>query len=243
LDNHHEYASIVNAANPPFIVYNSEWVSKSLNYPYPSVVVPPAIDLDRFNVNENPEGNEFITLINLNTNKGGRILQKLAKVFPDKKFLAVKGSYDKQIIEQPENVTVIDNTPDILPVYKQTRLLLMPSQYETWGMTATEAMCSGIPVICCPTEGLKENCSYAGNYIDKRKGDLFDDLGNVLDDTDLYDITSLVNMIKKFDDKKFYQERSEVSRQRAKEHDPLEYCKRFENFLYETQSVKLKNYV
>jgi len=241
--NHHEYASIINAKNPPFIVYNSEWISKTLNYKYPSIVVPPAVDYDRYNVCDDPEKNEFITLINLNTNKGGRILQKLAKVFPDKRFLAVKGSYDKQITEQPENVFVIDNTPDILPIYKQTRLLIMPSQYESWGMTATEAMCSGIPVICTPTPGLKENCDYAGNYIDLRKGDLFDDNGNVLDDTDQYDITSLVNMIKKFDDKSFYKERSNVSRIRAKEHDPLEYCKRFENFLYETQSVKLKNYV
>jgi len=240
--NHHLYESIERAANVN-VVYNSEWINEKLKYKHPSVVVPPAVDYDRYNVNDNPEGNEYVTLINLNTNKGGRILQKLAKVFPNKKFLAVKGSYDKQITDQPDNVKVIDNTPDILPIYKQTRLLIMPSQYESWGMTATEAMCSGIPVICCPTPGLKENCDYAGNYIDPRKDDLFDDNGNVLDDTDEYDISSLVEMIKKFDDKKFYKERSELSRQRAKEHDPLEYCKRFENFLYQSQSVNLKQYI
>ena len=32
----------------------------------------------------------------------------------------------------------------------------MPSDYESWGRTATEAMCSGIPVICSEANGLKK---------------------------------------------------------------------------------------
>lgn len=243
--NHHRYNSIEFAPEGVHVVYNSEWINEKLKYNHPSVVVPPAVDFDRYNVNEDPSKNEYITLINLNTNKGGRILQKLAKVFPEKKFLAVKGSYDKQITDQPENVTVINNTSNIIPVYQKTRLLLMPSQYESWGMTATEAMCSGIPVICCPTPGLKENCGEAGNYIDPRRSDLFDDFGNVLDDTDLYDITSLVNMVKAFDSKSFYEVRSKAARKRAKEHSPLEYCQRYESFLFQAKfnSRKLRTYV
>lgn len=241
--NHHEYNSIMNARAGIYIVYNSNWIADKLNYNWPSVVVPPTVDVDRFNVSENPEENEFITMINLNTNKGGRVLQKIAKIFPEKKFLAVKGSYDEQITDQPENVKVINNTPDILNVYKQTRLLLMPSQYESWGMTATEAMCSGIPVICTPTPGLSENCDYAGNYIDKRNGEIFDENGNVLDDTDEYDMTSLVEMIKRFDNKEFYKERSEVSRKRSLEHEPLKRMKDYEDFLYMAKECELKQYV
>ncbi len=241
--NHHEYASIVNGMGSINVVYNSEWIAKKLNYNWPSIVIPPGVERERFDVNKNPETNEFITMINLNTNKGGRILQKVAKEFPEKKFLAVKGSYDKQITDQPSNVTVINNTPDIVPVYEKTRLLLMPSQYESWGMTATEAMCSGIPVICTPTPGLSENCSHAGNYIDARNDKIFDEHGNVEDDTDVYDISSLVNMIKRFDDKKFYKERSEAARKRSLEHEPLKRAKEYEDFLYQSQLVKLKNYV
>lgn len=241
--NHHRYNSIENAPRCVHVCYNSEWIANILKYDHPSVIVPPAVDYEKYNVNENPEKNPYITLINLNTNKGGRVLQRIAKLLPEKKFLAVRGSYDKQITDQPDNVTIIDNTSNILPVYRQTRLLLMPSQYESWGMTATEAMCSGIPVICTPTPGLKENCGTAGNYIDKRKDDLFDENGNVLDDTDQYDVTSLVKMIKAFDNKHFYKERSTIARKRAKEHNPLEYCQRFENFLYEAAHVKLKAFI
>jgi glycosyltransferase involved in cell wall biosynthesis len=170
-------------------------------------------------------------------------LQKLAKIFPDKKFLGVKGSYDKQITDQPENVEVIPNTPNILEVYKKTRVLLMPSQYESWGMTATEAMCSGIPVVCTPTPGLSENCGRAGIYIDPRNAELFDEHGNVLDDTDEYDISSLVREIKKLDNPEYYKKYSDLSRQRSLEHEPLKRAKDFEDFLYSTQGVTLKKYI
>jgi glycosyltransferase involved in cell wall biosynthesis len=241
--NHHEYSSIVGARGSINVVYNSEWIAKKLNYNWPSIVVPPSVDVDRFNVSENPEENEFITMININTNKGGRILQRVAQIFPEKKFLAVTGSYDSQITDQPENVTVVPNTPEILEVYKKTRLLLMPSQYESWGMTATEAMCSGIPVICCPTPGLKENCSYAGNYIDARNDKIFDENGNVQDDTDYYDVSSLVEMIKIFDDKDFYKQRSKAARERSLEHEPLKRMRDYEDFLWQASHVQLKSYV
>lgn len=241
--NHHEYQSVAGAKSGVNVVYNSQWIADKLNYKWPSVVIQPSVDLEKFNKVENPEQNEFITMINLNTNKGGRILQKIAKIFPEKKFLGVAGSYDKQILDQPSNVTVIPNTPNILEVYKKTRLLLMPSQYESWGMTATEAMCSGIPVICCPTPGLVENCGLAGNYIDKRNGEIFDENGNVLDDTDEYDLTSLIRMIKMFDSPVYYKKRSEEAKKRSLEHDPLKKMKEYEDFLYQAQSVTYKNYV
>lgn len=241
--NHHRYESVANARYGIHVVYNSEWIKNKLNYAWPSIVVPPSLSREKYDVCDNPEGNEYITMINLNSNKGGRLLQRIAKVFPDKKFLAVMGSYDEQFTEQPENVKVVPNTPDILPIYRQTRVLIMPSQYETWGMTATEAMCSGIPVVCTPTPGLKENCDYAGLYIDKRNADSFDGRGNVIDDSDDYDITSLVNMIKKLDDKKFYDKSSKLCRKRSYEHDSENNMLRYEEFLYAAREEKLKAFV
>ena len=40
----------------------------------------------------------------------------------------------------------------------------MPSAYESWGRTATEAACSGIPVLCSDTWGLRENLGENGIY-------------------------------------------------------------------------------
>lgn len=40
----------------------------------------------------------------------------------------------------------------------------MPSVYESWGRTATEAACSGIPVLCSDTWGLRENLGDYGIY-------------------------------------------------------------------------------
>lgn len=49
-------------------------------------------------------------------------------------------------------------------VWARTKLLLMPSSYESYGMVGVEAMASGIPVVANPTPGLKESLSYAGIF-------------------------------------------------------------------------------
>jgi glycosyltransferase involved in cell wall biosynthesis len=197
------YSSIQNAMRGSHVVYNSEWVKQRLNYKWPSLVVTPPCDCDQYNVCETPEDNEYITLISLNENKGGNILYKIAAAMPEKKFLGVVGSYDHQIIKECSNVTIVPNTPDILSVYRKTRTLIMPSAYESWGRTATEAMCSGIPVVCTETPGLKENCNYAGMYIKDRNN-----------------IAEWVRMIRKLDKKEEYKKHSELSRKRAQELKP-----------------------
>jgi glycosyltransferase involved in cell wall biosynthesis len=217
------YTSIQTAFRGQHVVYNSQWISDKLAYQWPSTVLTPPCDYDYYNVCENPEENEYITLINLDVNKGGEILREVARAMPDKKFLGVIGSYSTggkgQIIEQPGNVKVVPNTPDILSIYKQTRVLLMPSEYESWGRTATEAMCSGIPVIACPTPGLKENLGEAGVWIPARKPTKRTDDGEIIEEYE-YDITELVNSIKRLDDKEYYKSISVKSRDRAQELRP-----------------------
>lgn len=207
-----EYSSITGAFENNYVVYNSRWIAEKLRYKWPSMIMNPPCDYDYYNVSERPEENEFITLISLNKNKGGEIFYKLAEKMPGKKFLGVMGSYDEQIVRELPNVTIVPNTPDILSVYKKTRILLMPSAYESWGRTATEAMCNGIPVICTPTPGLKENCAEAGIYAP-------------------IDVESIVKEIKKLDDKKYYLSVSEKCRARAKSLNPYEQLNQLENFL------------
>ena len=214
----HHYQSIKDATGKVGIVFNSEWVRKSLNYPHRSFVLTPPCDFRYYDVNKEPEKAEYITLINLDYNKGGDILEKIALAMPDKKFIAVKGSYafDErgQHLSYPSNVKVLENTPDILSVYKQTRILLMPSKYESWGRTATEAMCNGIPVICNPTEGLKENCGMAGIYIKDRDS-----------------IEQWVAAIKKLDEPKAYKAASNKCKARSRELDPQQMLNAFNEWL------------
>ena len=172
IHNTHTYGKIVLSEKPQYIVYNSEWAKSELNYNHAGIVVHPPVDWRIYDTSVDPALNEAITLINLDQNKGGHILREIATRLPHRKFIGVTGSYSEpgnigQHTQQPPNVTVLPKTNDIKSVYRQTRILIMPSKYESWGRTATEAMCSGIPVISSGTPGLRENCGKAGIYVDR----------------------------------------------------------------------------
>jgi glycosyltransferase involved in cell wall biosynthesis len=212
IHNTHTYPEIVQANKPQCIIYNSNWAKSVLNYNYDSIILHPPCDYKYYNVCNNPIDNEFITLINLNENKGANIFYELAELLPNKKFLGVKGSYDEQIIKQLPNVTILEKQVDIRKIYKQTRLLLMPSLYESWGRTATEAMASGIPVICTETGGLAENCGNSGTY-SKRTAEAY------------------ALEIEKLDNSKLYLRKSKQARQRAIELDPTIELAQFNEWL------------
>lgn len=235
------YHGIMNAVKGQHIVYNSEWLKQANPYEWPSAVLHPPCDINYYNVNDDPINNEYITLISLNERKGGYLFSKIAEAMPDRKFIGVIGSYDnpgalrltqEQIIQMmPPNVTVIPNSPDILSVYRKTRLLLMPSDYETWGRTATEAMCNGIPVICTPTDGLKENCGDNAVYVGskreyKEKGDAMVYQGQV---------SEWVEAIRKFDDENTYKKYSLACRARAAELSPERELEAVEKFILQAR--------
>lgn len=211
--NTHSYKCAEDARIPLNIIYNSQFAKDKLNYPHPNMVLHPPVDYRVYDVCPNPIDNNFITLINLNKNKGGEIFYEIARRMPNKMFLGVRGSYDEQIVQDLPNVLILDNTPEILPIYRQTRVLLMPSEYESWGMTCTEAMSNGIPVICSPTFGLKENADYAGIYVERD------------------DIDGWVMEIKKLDQKKNYLRQSEICKRRSRELDPVKGYQDLEIFI------------
>lgn len=146
------------------VVYNTKWI-KDLNITQAhQIVVHPPVDRKSFKTKTTKE---YITLVNLTPAKGVDIFMQLAKLFPDHKFLGVKGGYWKadQVNVALPNVTIIDNTPNMRDdVYAKSKIILMPSTYETFGMVAAEAIASGIPVIATPTAGLVENLGDAGVY-------------------------------------------------------------------------------
>lgn len=216
IHNTYHYHEIIEAEKIQHIVYNSLWAKEKLNYNWPNFILTPPVDWRFYDLNVDSEQNEYITLINLNENKGGKIFLDIARAMPNRKFLGVLGSYDQQIIPKLDNVTVVPNTTDIKKWYGKTRVLLMPSEYESWGRTATEAMCSGIPVICSTAEGLVENCGEAGIFIKDRN-----------------DVKSWVEAITKLDEKKAYNRASKKAKARSRELDPRKALDEFEPWFRE----------
>jgi glycosyltransferase involved in cell wall biosynthesis len=212
------------------------------------MVMYPPCDPAYYNVCENPWQNKYITMISINENKGGYILYRVAKALPYAKFIGVYGSYDdgglqteiaSKIMAECPNVELVANSPDILSVYRRTRILLMPSRYESWGRTATEAMCNGIPVICTETKGLRENCGDAGLYIPDRGHCEADQYGKIIKhDGDTYDIKPILNHVKKLENEKYYNQVSAACRRRATELDPAKQMAELEKFIINAKQYK-----
>lgn len=132
---------------------------------------------------------DCITLVNCTATKGVQVLAELAERMPDRKFLAVRGGYGEQEPPELDNVIVLDHMPGREmrnAVYARTRLLLMPSDYESWGRVGVEAMASGIPVLAHPTNGLTESLAGAGLFCDRGNTDAWQAAIEHLDDQDAY---------------------------------------------------------
>lgn len=155
-------------------VVNSEWMRAEAETAFASAPVRP----DRLLVVRPPvhaadyatKPGDCITLVNCTATKGIGVLGELAKRMPDRKFLAVRGGYGEQQPPDLDNVLVLDHMSGQRmrdEVYARTRILLMPSDYESWGRVGVEAMASGIPVIAHPTDGLRESLAGAGIFVDR----------------------------------------------------------------------------
>lgn len=150
-----------------YLIHNSKWIQKFYApLGLPSIVVHPPVNAEAY---ATVSSREYVTLVNLSKDKGGTVFSKIAKLMPDAKFLGVRGAYEQQVVPSFDNVTVVDNTPNMKEIYARSAIVLMPSKYESWGRVAVEAMASGIPVVAQPTNGLKESCSYAGIYRDRNE--------------------------------------------------------------------------
>jgi glycosyltransferase involved in cell wall biosynthesis len=79
----------------------------------------------------------------------------------------VVGAHGEQILQDLPNVELVQHQgPHAMrEIYGRTRVLLMPSVYESWGRVGVEAMASGIPVIAAPTAGLTESLGEAGHLV------------------------------------------------------------------------------
>jgi glycosyltransferase involved in cell wall biosynthesis len=162
-----------------------------------TAVVRPLMHEDKIRINEPFQG-DCITLINANQNKGVTQFIEIAKRMPDRKFLAVIPYYGElQPPPAPSNVEWIPFDDDIRNILKRTRILVMPSYYESFGRVAVESMYNGIPVIYSKpaakpknitgsTEGMEEWIRPAGIPCERENIDEWTSLITSLDDETVY---------------------------------------------------------
>lgn len=169
------------------LVFNTNWIKEDAKHHIKSIVVHPPIDREVFRTTPG----DHVTLVNIAPEKGVELFYKLAERLPQYKFLGVKGGYFKNLqdVRELPNVTIIENTPNMRDdVYAKSKIVLMPSSYESFGMVAAEAIVSGIPVIAHPTIGLKENLGYAGVFRDRDDVDAWEqDIISLMENKALYD--------------------------------------------------------
>lgn len=197
------------------VVWNSEWVRErnaAAWSEHPSIVVrPPVYSHDYATRHDTKRHRGRVTLLNLYPPKGSKTFWRLVAALPEQRFLGVRGSYGGQDVPRviPSNACVIENTPNVVrDVYRHTRVLLVPSHYESWGRVAVEAMASGIPVIAHPTPGLQEALTSP-------------ELGGCALFVDAADTAGWIEALQQLDDPSIYDEWSKRSLARSAELDAI----------------------
>lgn len=170
--------------------------------PWPSQIretgtVRPILHRDKILIPNAFQG-DAITLVNANQNKGVHVFLDLARKMPDRKFLGVLPYYgETRLPPSPPNVEWVPFNDDIRTILRRTRILLMPSYYESFGRIGIEAMLNGIPVLYSKpnpnsvypggsTEGLDEWIRPIGLACERESTEEWIQAVRSLDDPDAY---------------------------------------------------------
>lgn len=165
---------------PALAVYSSEALRSDTGWDGPSIVAHPPVRAADYRVRPG----RAVTLVNLSAEKGGLLVTWIAEALPDQPFLGVIG-WGLQHQRQPPNMEIVDPVDDMRDVYRRTRILLMPSERESYGRVAVEAACSGIPTIAHPSPGLVEALGDAATWVDRTDRQAWiDTVGMLLEDAD-----------------------------------------------------------
>lgn len=181
-----EAISVVNVHTPPrygrgiheamlaadYAIYNTHTAAKEWGEPRALVVHPPTIPATG---NINSKGDAY-TLLSSLVNKGVEVVLELAKKYPEQRFIIVRSPAEKThgLPNLERRVAKLPNielhqrvAPEQVHKYlEQTRILLVPSRYETYGMSAIEAAEYGIPSIHVDTPHVREGIGDAAILIE-----------------------------------------------------------------------------
>ena len=177
--------SIVNVHTPPrygrgiakamrfadFAVYNTETSAREWGEPDAPVLHPPITPLP----NRRITGGDAYTLLSSLSNKGVGVMLDLAERYPDQRFIVVRSpaepthglpNLEERAAKLP-NLELHPRVPpeEVVKYFEQTRILLVPSRYETYGMSAIEAAGYGIPSVHVDTPHVREGIGEAAYLV------------------------------------------------------------------------------
>jgi glycosyltransferase involved in cell wall biosynthesis/mannose-6-phosphate isomerase-like protein (cupin superfamily) len=118
---------------------------------------------------------KYVTFVNPVEVKGLDIAVNVARACPDIPFLFLEGwpqlDHERERLRSKlaglPNVTWRRRVRNMRGIYRQTRVLFVPSQWqEAWGRVVVEAQFSGIPAVASNVGGLVENVGQAGLVLD-----------------------------------------------------------------------------
>lgn len=148
-------------------VSNSKFTADRLanRYGCTSTIIRPPINTLRCQV---AGTGKKVVMVNPQPSKGGLIALALAEARPDIPFVFYEAwsgdiSEIRQRARKLPNIEWRGPVLDPRKVYEEARIMLVPSQAEeAWGMVASEAQCSGIPVLGSDIGGLAESIGDGG---------------------------------------------------------------------------------
>lgn len=177
--------SIVNVHTPPkyggtikaamrladYAIYNTQKSAEEWGEPKAFVLHPPISPLPKKISNKG----DAYTLLSSLVNKGVGVVLELAKMYPNQRFIIVRSPAEPthglpDIVERVAELPNVELHPRVAPedvhkYFKQTRILLAPSRYETYGMSAIEAAGYGIPCVHVDTPHVREGIGEAAILI------------------------------------------------------------------------------
>ncbi|PRD44714.1 glycosyl transferase family 1 [Phyllobacterium phragmitis] len=170
----HELAGDLRDLPSAHYIANSQFTAQAYKNKFgiDATVIPPTIDPGLY---QTPTTGEYVTLINPYNEKGFELAVRIAERCSDIPFLIVESwkldadhrAQIEQTIAPFKNIRLESRTSDMKTVYGRTRILLAPSKWEeAWGRVASEAHCSGIPVVGSRRGGLPEAIGDGGVVLD-----------------------------------------------------------------------------
>lgn len=164
--NTYDESNVALHRSPTLVAYNTVAARERFSgHRHPSVILHPPVDPAQHRATPG----DRVTLINLNRSKGSGVFYAAAAALPETPFLGVEGGHGVQVFEHWPNVEFVGQTPNMRgDVWSRTRVLLMPSEAESYGMVGVEALASGIPVIASAgLPGVQEALGDAAIYLDR----------------------------------------------------------------------------
>ncbi|MCW5770427.1 MAG: glycosyltransferase [Rhodospirillaceae bacterium] len=146
-------------ANSPFLARLGE-----AYFAAPVAMVPPVIEPDDYRVRARGDAILFVNPIAI---KGAHIAAKIAARLPDRRFVFARAWSDEgrhpPILPRRSNVEIAERCDDMRPLYRRTKLLLVPSVWEeSSARVVGEAQIGGIPAIVSNRGGLADSVGAGG---------------------------------------------------------------------------------